>query len=385
MRLLEVTHRYPPALGGVEIQVEAIARGAAARGDCVTVVTTDLARDRPLERLSPSEAPSSVVVRRHRAVRWIPAPHGLGIVAPGMAADLLRLPADVVHAHAFGMAPTWLAALARRVRNGSLVIETHFDSGRGTPGWRAYARAVTRLTLHRADRVVAHTRLESDLLVSLGVPAEKLVRISNGLDLSEFSGFGVARPGVGPPTILFVGRLAVAQKGLVPLLRAFASLPHELSSARLRLVGQDWGGRTVVSQLARSLGVADRVELAGAVPRAQLLQEYARADVFVLPSLFDCTPVVLMEAMAAGLPIVATRVGGVEEVVTEGLDSVLCAPNDPGGLASSLSGLLSDPAKRRRLGEAGQHGAQRFSWAQVLPKWFSLFDSLDGQQGQAGG
>ncbi|EQD46663.1 glycosyltransferase, partial [mine drainage metagenome] len=144
MKILELTHRYPPALGGVEGHVEAIAAGLHARGHGVEIATTDVERDRPFRRLGPLERPDPWPVRRHRAVRLFPAPHGLGIWAPGMAVDLFRSRPDVVHAHAFGMAPTWLATVRRRRDPTPLVVETHADRGRGTAGWRLYARLVAR-------------------------------------------------------------------------------------------------------------------------------------------------------------------------------------------------------------------------------------------------
>jgi glycogen synthase len=375
VRVVEATQRFPPALGGVERVVDAIARRLVARGHSVEVVTTDLARDRPFTRLSVEPPTEPFSVRRHRAVRTLPLPHGLGIVAPGMASDLLSVRADVVHAHAFGVAPTWLASFARRCRPVPLVIETHADRGRGTPGWEMYARSVTRLTLRAADRIVAHTPSEAALLRSLGADPARVAVIPNGLDLAEFGGQPPRTDASGPLTLLFVGRLAPEQKGLEPLLRAFARLPAA-SGTRLRLVGQDWGGGALVARLARELHVEDRVTLTGALPRGQVLREYAAADIFVLPSLFEPFGLVLMEAMAAGLPIVASRVGGIPEVVAEGENALLCPPNDSAALAGALDRLVRDAALRTRLARAGADRVRQFSWDRILPRWIDLFETV---------
>ncbi|EQD58654.1 glucosyltransferase, partial [mine drainage metagenome] len=154
--------------------------------------------------------------------------------------------AEVVHAHAFGMAPTWFASMARRLRSMPLVLEPHADRGRGSPGSRAYARAVARFTLRPADRIVVQTRLEADLLVSLGAAADRIVQIPDGIDLTEFAAIPADRPPhPGGPTVLFVGRLYPEQKGLEPLVRSWARLPPELGLT-LRIVGEDWGGRALV-------------------------------------------------------------------------------------------------------------------------------------------
>lgn len=381
MRILEVTHRYPPALGGVEGHIAAIAAGLEARGHSVDIVTTDVDRDRPFRRIGPERPPDPRPVRRHRAIRWFPAPHGLGVAAPGMAVDLLRHRADVVHAHAFGMAPTWFAAARRRRDPTPLVVETHADAGRGTDGWRVYARFVARATLAPADRVVVQTGLERALMVSLGVPPGKIETIPDGVDLSEFPFGGAPRPARdGPPVALFVGRLDLRQKGLLPLVRAVAALP---SSARpsLHLAGADWGGAAAVRRLADALGIADRIEILGALPRSRLLDEYRHADLFVLPSSFEPFGIVLLEAMAAGLPVVASRVGGIPEVVEEGVTALLCPSDDPPALAAALGALTADEPLRRRLGAAGRRRAARFSWEAVIPSWIRLFEEVGAAAG----
>jgi glycogen(starch) synthase len=375
VRVIEVTQRYPPALGGVEIHVESIARALHAKGHHVEIVTTDLARDRPFARLPPGPAREPFPVRRHRAFRLFPAPHGLGIVAPGMALDLLSARADVVHAHAFGMAPSRMGAWVRRIKPTPLVIETHADTGRGTPGWWAYARAVTRWTLRPADRIVVQTRSEEELLLALGAAPDRIARIPDGIDLNEFHDGHARPPSAECRTVLFVGRLYPEQKGLDPLIRAFARLPVELG-LRLRLVGEDWGGRALVARLARSLGVEDRVTMTGPVSRQELLREYSNADLFVLPSLFEPYGIVLTEAMAAGLPIVASRVGGIPEVVGEGEDALLCPPADPVALADAIEQLARDGALRSRFAEAGLQRVQQFSWDRVIPQWIRLFESV---------
>ncbi|MCI4343422.1 MAG: glycosyltransferase family 4 protein [Thermoplasmata archaeon] len=380
MRVVEVTQRYPPALGGVEIHVDAIAHRLHARGHSVQIVTTDLARERPFTRLSTPQPEEIFPVRRHRAFRTIPAPHGLGIVAPGMALDLLTVRADVIHAHAFGVSPTWFASFARRLRPIPLVIETHADAGRGTSGSRAYARAVASLTLRAADRVVVQTHLEEGVLRSLGVDPSHLALIPDGIDLSEFSGWPERPRSEGGPTLLFVGRLSIEQKGLEPLVRGLAGVPSELG-LRLRLVGPDWGGKSPVEALARKLGVEDRVTVTGPLPRAELLQEYARADLFVLPSLFEPYGIVLTEAMAAGLPIVASRVGGIPEVVAEGENALLCSPNDSEALTAAFVRLATDAPLRARFARAGVERVQRFSWSVVLPQWIALFESIISRRG----
>ncbi len=375
LRVVELTQRFPPALGGVETHVAALAERLRASGVVVRVATTDLERDRPFRRLSTQEGSWPFAVDRYRAVRLFPAPRGLGVVAPGMLFDLLRTRTDLVHAHAFGYAPTWIGALARRLRGVPLVVETHADAGRGTSGTRTYGRLTARGTLAVADRVVARTPAEVRVLSDWGVSPGKITVIPGGIDLEEFERAPSRnRTDEGRTLVLlYLGRIDPEQKGLATLLRAFARLRSDLRP-ELRLVGEDWGGTSDLGRLARELGVADRTIFTGPVPRAQVLQEFVNADVFVLPSHFEPYGIVLMEAMACGRPVVASRVGGIPDVVGEA--ALLVPPADPDALAGALERLGDDPGLRERLGAQGRERVERYRWENVLPHWLRLFEDV---------
>ncbi|MCI4348831.1 MAG: glycosyltransferase family 4 protein [Thermoplasmata archaeon] len=374
VRVVELTQRFPPARGGVEQHVDHLARELVRAGIEVQVVTTDLARDRPFGRVRGVGNHGEFPVRRHRAMPLMPAPHGLGILAPGMLFSALEKGPDVLHAHAFGYFPTWSGALARRLRPVKLVITPHMDAGRGSAISRTYARLVARATLRPADRVIAQTPSERDLLQRCGVDPTRIEVIPTAIDLEEFASLP-ARPPVAPrPVLLFVGRIYLAQKGLDLLLRATARLEEPVPD--LRLVGEDWGDMERLRRLAHDLGLSDRLTLTGPLSRSEVLREYARADAFVLPSRFDSFPVVLLEAMAAHLPIVATRVGGVPDVVRDGENGWLVPPNDVGALAEALRRVLRDATLRRTMGAEARSLVDAYSWARIGPRYASLFRDL---------
>jgi glycosyltransferase involved in cell wall biosynthesis len=179
---------------------------------------------------------------------------------------------------------------------------------------------------------------------------ERLEVVHCGVDADAFR--PAARGGGDPPVILCVGRL-VAVKGQDVLLEAFARLRAGGSDARLVLVGDGETRAALAAQAAR-LGVGEAVQLTGAVGQDDIARWYARADVFCLPSYAEGVPVVLMEAMATELPVVTTTVAGIPELVQDGVSGRLVAPGDAGALTDALSGLLADPAARRRMGAAGR-------------------------------
>ncbi len=367
MRALELTQRFPPALGGVETHVWHLAEGLQRRGVDVEVFTTDLERDRPLRRLRDGAGAFAYPVRRFRAVKVAELPHALGNVAPAMLPGVLTGHWDLVHAHAYGYFPTFAAAAGRLLKRSALVITPHADPGRPSLEKRAFDHVVPRVTLRRADRVIALTERERGYLERLGVPAGRIEVVPNGVELGEFpSRVRVASNG-GAVSVLFAGRCYPEQKGLEVLMRAMASL-RDLKGVTLRIVGDDWGGHTVIRTMAKNLGIEDAVTLVGRVDRASLIKEYEHADIFVLPSLFDSFPIAILEAMAAGLPVVATRVGGVPDVVEDGRTGILVNAGDADGLAAALLHLAGDGIARRDMGRRGRERASGFSWEAVLPR-----------------
>lgn len=178
---------------------------------------------------------------------------------------------------------------------------------------------------------------------------EKVSVVRCGVEIPET----VARPAGSPPLrAVCVGRLS-AEKGHHGLLAALAQLRGLAPDVRVTLIG-DGPLRGELESRARELGLDDSVEFAGARPEAEVLRAVAGADLFVLPSLMEGLPVVLMEAMALGVPVLAPHVAGIPELVTDERDGLLFRPSDWQGLTSQLRRLLTDTALRTRLALAGR-------------------------------
>jgi glycosyltransferase involved in cell wall biosynthesis len=154
------------------------------------------------------------------------------------------------------------------------------------------------------------------------------------------------------PRLLFVGRIATV-KGIEVLLDAIVSLRPQHADLRLTVVG-DGPDRGRLEQLASERGLGDAVSFVGSKSQSEVAELLAEHDVFVLPSFAEGVPVVLMEAMGAGLPVVATQVGGVTELIEDGTNGLLVRPFDTEGLAERVGLLVADPELRRQLGQAGR-------------------------------
>ena len=203
-----------------------------------------------------------------------------------------------------------------------------------------------RLNIHElVNFFLCPSRFMADVLVRAGLPADRVVHLPNFLDTSLIP--ASAEPGEG---WLYAGRLA-PEKGVHTLLEAAARLPD----ARLSL----FGGGPLAGWVADRAKRLPQVSLRGHTPRAQLLAEIARARVVVVPSRWpENYPYAVLEAQAAGRAVVASAVGGIPEQISSGEDGVLVPPGDASALADAVGALLADPARARRLGEAGQRRAR---------------------------
>jgi glycosyltransferase involved in cell wall biosynthesis len=153
-------------------------------------------------------------------------------------------------------------------------------------------------------------------------------------------------------------------------------------ACKLVIVGDGEQGARVAAAV-RARGLTSHVELAGSLPRPSAMARLAEADVFCLPSIYEGLPLAILEAMAAGLPVVATAVSGNPEAVEDGTTGVLVRPESADALAETLIALLADPERRRRMGEAARaRVAERFSIDLVAAEHLALLRRLAGSAPQ---
>jgi glycosyltransferase involved in cell wall biosynthesis len=229
-----------------------------------------------------------------------------------------------------------------------------------------------RLTARLADAVVAlSAAAAAELAADYGARVAAVV--PNGVRL-PVAAPRPAREG-GPGVILFVGRLRT-RKALAVLLEALPRVRARLPGARLVVVG-DGEQRAAVAAQVRRLGLEGAVELTGALGRDATRQWFQRADVLCLPSLYEGFPMVILEAMAEALPVVATAVAGVPEAVRPGETGLLVAPEDATALAAALVAVLEDPEGARAMGAAGAALlAERFTIERTTAAYVALWQRL---------
>lgn len=242
---------------------------------------------------------------------------------------------------------------------------------RGVPrGRAALYRVVERITAPLCDRIITVSEHDRELARRAGVgEARQLVRVHNGVP--DVAPSLLARPGEGAPRVVVVARLDVP-KDPFTLLRALAGL-------RARPWTLEWIGdgprRAPAQQLAAALGLADRCRFVGA--REDVPQRLSQASLLVLPTDREGLPLCVLEAMRAGLPVVASAVGGIPEAVLPGRTGCLVPPADAQALTRALASLLEDPAARTRLGAAGRRRyLDCFSFARQRAATLDVYRSL---------
>jgi colanic acid/amylovoran biosynthesis glycosyltransferase len=209
--------------------------------------------------------------------------------------------------------------------------------------------------VNTAQAIITETDFAADFLCKrFPDRAGRVHRIYNGLDLSEF---GRADFSSVPPLIITVGRL-IPKKGFSDLIRACALLSQRGKSFRCEIIGEGPAESDLRDEIEQ-FGLQRYVTLAGAKPQSQLRRHLARSNIFALPSVIDSDggmdnlPTVIMEAMATGLPVVSTNIGGIPEMVIKNETGFLVQPGDGVAIADAIHKIIADTSLAQRLGQSG--------------------------------
>lgn len=379
----------------MNVYVREVARELGALGHEVDVFTRS--QDPAIPEVVPLGPGARVIHVPAGPARPVPRP-ALAAHVPVFAAgvDVFRrrqgLRYALIHSHywlsglaALELAPRWGVPIVQMFHTlGAIKNAVARGSGDTEPAERLAAEA--RIAA-RADRIVASNLVErADLAWYLGADPARVAVIPCGVDLALFRprDRSEARRRLGldaERVLLFVGRLTPI-KGLDTLLRALAALRADgLARTRLRLlvVGGtrgDAGDSARLRRAAQDLGVDAWVDLRGPQPQDVLPDYYAAADLCVMPSRHESFGMVALEAMACGVPVIASRVGGLAFTVQDRATGVLVPEGDAAALAGAVRTLLLDEARRRALGAQAVEWARRFAWPAIARSVSDLYAEL---------
>jgi glycosyltransferase involved in cell wall biosynthesis len=389
-----VSTYYPPVLGGAETAAEQLAEFLAARGREVTVVT---------KRTGPGGRDEEVR-NGVRVVRVAPqgprTPTGKWLALPAITVELLRRrhPAEAVVCVDYrGVALG--ALLARTFTGRPVILQAQTD---GVLSFAAIRRTLSRAGLGGVAGVVVrslqflYTRGDAYPCISRSIEAEtraarvrpeRIHYLPNPVDTREFTPpipgqrAGLrARLGIAPDirVAIVVGRLS-REKGQLEALRAWKLA--SLQRALLLLVGPDmpddpWDTGPEARAFVRRESLESSVMFTGGVSRREIPDYLRMADLSIQPSHFEAFGTAAIEAMAAGIPVIASDVGGLKDFVEPGVNGARVPPRDPEALAAEIARLLGDDALRVRLSEGARFTAERFDTARVLGEFERLIDRV---------
>lgn len=289
------------------------------------------------------------------------------------AGRLLTGGVGLLHVHIASDASFWRKALfvvPARALGVPYVLHVHagdFTEFHARSG--PVARALLRFMYSGARAVVALSDAWRRALLAV-VPGMRVEVVPNPIEIPAWE----AALDEGPPTAVFLGVVKEA-KGVHDLLRAWPRVRSAVPGARLVLGGS--GDIDGARALARELGVEDAVETPGWVAGEDKAALLRRAWVLALPSHWEALPMAVLEAMAAGVPVVASRVGAIPEAIAQGRGGLLVPPRDPRALAEALVEVLGDAALRKSLGRAARRrAADAYSAAVVVPRIEALWDEI---------
>jgi len=284
---------------------------------------------------------------------------------------------DFVQAY-FAVPAGWVAWMLNMVRGIPYAV---YFGGSDLPGANLsrYKRIYPLITpLLRAIWQRAKFRTVcSEELARLGKivdPTSEFVVIPNGVEWDRFK--PVERPRNKKVKVLFIGRL-IPRKGFERVIRSLPEVQKKVHEAfEVEVVGSG-EHRKKLDDVAQALGVAEQIKYVGTVPYDELEKSYQQADIFVLTSLSEGMPSVILEAMGCGLPVVASDVGGNNELVSDGWNGYLIRGDDSSKLANDLVQLIDDENLRSEMGQRSREMAKQYNWAEIMRQYNELYLKYD--------
>ncbi|MFO8175289.1 MAG: glycosyltransferase family 4 protein [Longimicrobiales bacterium] len=363
MKILVHCVYFPPEVGGLESHVFYLCRALAGMGHEVSVVTS---RSQP-------GVPEEEEMEGIRVVRtWFPSRDPLGWAVHSLASiprtRALARGTDVIHAQAF---PSVVPCISGRRISGAPLVATfhtsHFLTRAEHPFWAPILASLVRAPDHALAASTEIARVAERL-----APDTRVEALTNGVETSFFRPVEPALPALDFHRILVPRRL-FPKNGVEFFIRAMPLILEEIRVEAV-LVG-DGPERERLQSLARELGVEDSLRFMGKQPHARMPALLSSGSLAVVPSLMEATSVAALEAMACGLPVAASDVGGLPEIVDEEVGG-LFPPGDPPGVAKRVVALLKDPDLPEKGRRARERVVARWSNARLAGRHLEIYERL---------
>lgn len=374
--------------GGPLYNTISLAQQYVKEGHGVTIYTTNAVTMKHFDRnIKITEEILGIRVKRFPVVLKI----GGYWVNPSIYQALKADNFDIMHAQCLRCFQSDMAAAISKKTNKPLVIGAHGSLG-SIFSSRVSLKQKVMHSLHNpidvwdiriARKLIAVNKFEKFVYQKYGVREDKIAEIPLGIDVSEFDDingdfrghFNIDNDEI---MLLFVGRYNYV-KGLDTLVKAFSEIiaKDNLSrKVRLVLIGKDDGYYGQLLDLISAHDTNDRIIALEGQPRDVILAAYKACDICIVPSHFDTFPVTILEALSCGKALIASRVGGIPEVIEHGKTGILVEPGDVKSLSENMIELIVDEIKRKNLGVAGRAAVRKYDMATVARQTMQLYSEL---------
>lgn len=367
MRIVHITGYYPPHLGGMELRTKELAEHFARKGHKVEVITSDIDCNR-------NKLPSTknLRIRYLRSVEFAHTPIMFSLVW-----QLIKLPKDsIIHLHISQALFPELTYLICKLRNIPYLAHIHLDVeasgffGRFLP---IYKKLFLTPVLRSAKAITVLTKdYEYIIKKKYGISSDKIFIIPNGtyFKVNRYHKKALHKP----VRILFVGRLTV-QKNVPLLLNALAlCIQKKKLAIRLSLAGEGEKKEELL-KLITKLKLDNYVHFLGNIPFKKLQRYYTESDIFVLPSTSESFGSVVIEAMASGIPVIASDIQAIKNIIKDKKNGILVSQNAD-SFADTIENLINDSKLRENIRKAALIDVSKFSWETVTKQYEKVYRSV---------
>lgn len=375
MKLLLINNEFPPIGGGGSTVTKYAIHYLVKAGHEVTLITSRYKGLPKRENVDGAQVIRIPAVRRYKdfCSQWELVIFGLSAFVYAFFYTL-RNKVDFVQAY-FAVPAGWVAWLLKATRGIPYAV---YFGGSDIPGANLsrYRRIYPLITplLKSIWKGAEFRTVCSKELASLGKkvdPTSNFLVVPNGVETNRFK--PIERIANAKVKVLFIGRL-IPRKGFQRVVQALPRV-KELTDKPFEIEVVGTGeAQGALDKIAMSLGVSELIHYVGTVPYEKLEKSYQYADIFVLTSLSEGMPSVILEAMGCGLPVVASDVGGNNELVEEGVNGYLIKGDDVEKLAHDLVRLIDDDERRKEMGRRSREKAMKYDWSVIMGKYNEMYE-----------
>jgi glycosyltransferase involved in cell wall biosynthesis len=372
MRVLHLVPKFIPSIGGVENFVHELVN-VQRKKIKVEIFTSNILNFENFQKLRiMNDFP---YVKRFNAFNLFPfLPRGLGVFSFSMLRELIRREdIDIIHSHSYGYFTTYLGSFKKYLKKSKHVIQTHSDPGRRKLTKMVFDSIVPIFSLY-GDKIIAISELEKNYLKSLGIEEKKIIKIPLGINLNLFRRYQKYK--INDNFLLFVGRFDIDQKGIDILLKAIKISRKEFNNIKLYIIGDHSENKIKIIKMIKELNLENEVLMLGNISKEELIKYYHNCRALVLPSRFESFGLVILEAFACSKPVIASRVGGIPEIVNE-KNGILFKAEDVNELAKAIIKIMKmDDDEYKNMCNEAYLTAEKFDIERISQMIIELYESL---------